>query len=256
MEKIAIIGVSCLFPGAQTTDQYWQNLLAGKDATSQVTAEHMGVDPDLLFNPVKGVQDTYYCKRGGFVGDFQFDPTGYRMPPADIDDLDNLFKWSLHVAREALKDSGDLDRATALSRCGLVLGNLSFPTRKTRRIFARLYRNALQPELQKWLETDAFELASLPGSEREIDPRNALISGYPPAVVAKALALGGPAFAIDAACASSLYAVDLACRYLQSHSADLMLAGAVSCADPLFIHLGFSITVKSIFRYQHRPYLC
>lgn len=253
MEKIAIIGVSCLFPGAQTPDHYWQNLLEGKDTTSLVTAEHMGVDPDVFFSPKKGIHDAYYCKRGGFIRNFRFDPSGYRIPATDLDGLDDLFKWSLHVAKEALTDSGYVSCESALSRCGLVLGNLSFPTRKTRRMFARLYRNALQPELQKWLANETFELTPLSGSEGEIDPRNALISGYPPAVVAEALALGGAAFAIDAACASSLYAVDLACCYLQSHSADLMLAGAVSCADPLFIHLGFSIFQAYPENGQSRP---
>ncbi|HMP43207.1 MAG TPA: beta-ketoacyl synthase N-terminal-like domain-containing protein, partial [Roseiflexaceae bacterium] len=46
---------------------------------------------------------------------------------------------------------------------------------------------------------------------------------------------------LDAACASSLYSIKMACRYLETGQADLMLAGAVSAADPFFIHMGFSI---------------
>ncbi len=53
--------------------------------------------------------------------------------------------------------------------------------------------------------------------------------------------MSGVHFSLDAACASSLYAVKLACDYLLSGKADMMLAGAVSAADPLFIHVGFSI---------------
>ena len=46
---------------------------------------------------------------------------------------------------------------------------------------------------------------------------------------------------MDAACASSLYSVKIACDYLLSGKQDLMLAGAVSAADPFFINMGFSI---------------
>jgi len=60
-------------------------------------------------------------------------------------------------------------------------------------------------------------------------------------MIAKGLSLGGINFALDAACASSLYSVKLARDYLLSGKADLMLAGAVSCADPFFINMGFSI---------------
>ncbi len=253
MEKIAITGVSCLFPGAKTPDQFWQNLIEGKDTTSLATAEQMGVDTDVFYDPEKGKPDKYYCRQGGFIRDFEFDSTGFRIPPADLEDLDDLFKWSLHVSREALKDSGYLERESVLSNCGLVLGNLSFPTRKSRRLFSHIYRDALEPALRSLLEDERFKLESLPGSENPGDPRNALISGYPPAVVAQALSLGGVTFALDAACASSLYAVDLACRYLRSHRADLMLAGAVSCADPLFIHMGFSIFQAYPENGQSRP---
>ena len=239
LESIAVVGVSCLFPGADTPELFWNNLLAGRDATAPATADQMGVDPAVFYHPQKGQIDKIYCKQGGFVQGFQFDPTGYHICPEILDNLDDLFKWSLYVARQALRDSGYLERPEYLSRCGLALGNLSFPTRCSRRFFGDLYRRALTPALRDLLHDDDFDLPSL--SANPGPAHNARISGYPPAVVAQALGLGGRVFALDAACASSLYGVDLACRYLRSHQADLMLAGAVSCADPLFIHQGFSI---------------
>jgi 3-oxoacyl-(acyl-carrier-protein) synthase len=57
---------------------------------------------------------------------------------------------------------------------------------------------------------------------------NGILSGYPSALISQALALSGVNFTLDAACASSLYAIKLACNYLLSGKADLMLAGAVS----------------------------
>src|SRR2546423_12867725 len=66
------------------------------------------------------------------------------------------------------------------------------------------------------------------------------MSGLPAHLAAEALGLGAGALALDAACASSLYGIKLACDRLHDRTADLMVAGAVSCADDLFIHIGFS----------------
>jgi len=59
-------------------------------------------------------------------------------------------------------------------------------------------------------------------------------------LIAGSMGLTGPAFALDAACASSLYAIKLACDALQDGDADVMLAGGVNGADDLFLHLGFT----------------
>ena len=96
---------------------------------------------------------------------------------------------------------------------------------------------------QIWL--DAQGSAFLGGQARALagvdhpDARARFMSGLPALLAASALGLGGGAFALDAACASSLYAVKLACDRLHDRRADLMLAGAVNAADPLFLHLGF-----------------
>ena len=81
MDKIAIIGLSCLFPEAETPAQYWQNLLDQKDSTSTATAKQMGVDANLFYAPNKGTQDKYYSIRGGYIRDFAFDANGYKLPP-------------------------------------------------------------------------------------------------------------------------------------------------------------------------------
>ena len=108
MEPIAIVGLGCLFPGARTPDEFWQNLLAGRDTTSPATAEQMGVDAELFFDATRGRRDTYYAMRGDFVRDFHFDPHGYRIAPERLAGLDELFQWLLYVARSALADSGYL----------------------------------------------------------------------------------------------------------------------------------------------------
>ena len=238
MKKVAIIGLSCLFPGAETPQQYWQNLIEQKDLTSLATEEQMGVNPRIFYSSQKGRTDKYYCTRGGYVRNFQFDATGYKIASESLQKLDPLYQWSLYVARQALQDSGYLDKDSALSNCGVILGNLSFPTRSSHHLFAPIYHQALNSALQKLLQLESFQLKTI---TQDVSLLNRNISGYPAALITKALSLSGINFSLDAACASSLYSIKLACDYLLANKAELMLAGAVSCADPFFINMGFSI---------------
>ncbi len=119
MEPIAIIGLSCLFPGARTPDEFWRNLLAETDSTSSATTADMGVAPEVFFNPTKGQRDKFYAMRGGFVRDFTFNSSGYQLPAEFLNSLDSLFHWPLYVAREALRDSGYLNSDVVSARgCG------------------------------------------------------------------------------------------------------------------------------------------
>jgi PfaB family protein len=238
-EPIAITGMACLFPGASTLEDFWQNLVAGRDSTSAATAEQIGVDPALLYHPAKGQRDCYYALRGGFVRAPAFDPAGFRLPPHQLAGLDKLYAWSLTVARQALRDGGALGDDDALARCGLVLGSLSFPTHASHRLLAPIYRRAVEAGLA---ELVARPVSLDPGPfTGQGAPRDASIAGGAAALAAQALGLRAGWLALDAACASSLYAIRLACDALRAGKADLMLAGAVSAADSLFIHMGFSI---------------
>jgi acyl transferase domain-containing protein len=242
MEKIAVVGLSCLFPGAQTPEQFWQNLIDQKNTTSLATDEQMqmGVPPETFFDAEKGKPDRYYCLRGGFIKDFDFDPTGYHVPATVLEELDSIFQWSLYAAKQALVDSGYLDHP-ALAKCGVILGNLSSPTRYSQRLVNPIYRKTIETALQDLLQQEDFKLADALPTADGLSPLNILTASHPATLAAQALALGGGGFALDAACASPLYAVQLACEYLTSGKADLMLAGAVSCSDPFVTHMGFSL---------------
>ncbi len=239
MEKIAIIGFSCLLPDAKNPEEFWHNLIEQKDSTSSITVEEIEIGPENFYNPVKGKSDKFYSLKGGFVRDFNFDPTGYKLPGEFLSSLDNTFKWSLHTAKEALKHSGYLENQAVLSKCGVILGTLSLPTKYSNQLFAPIYQQILSPVVQELLQQEQFELASLPASE-ETSIYNAMISGLPAAIIAQAFSLSNIHFCLDAACSSPQYAIKLASHYLWTHKADLMLAGGISCADPLFIRMLFS----------------
>lgn len=229
---IAIVGRACLLPGVSSPEELWAAVLEGRDLVSGVPDGRWGIAPaDVLCDGPAGSADRTWSDRGGYVRDFDavFDPIGFDLPADEIGALDPVFRWTLHTARAALRDAG-YDGADP-RRFGAVFGNLSFPS----------------AGMAAFVE--ATTVAGLAGYGPEalaaagiapVDPRNRFTSGLPALVLERALRLGVGAHALDAACASSLYAIELACDRLHDGDADLMLAGAVNCADDLCIHLGFS----------------
>lgn len=236
MTKIAIISASGLFPGSSTSEEFWDNLMGERDLTSVANQEDFGVDPSVFYQDGKGVIDKTYSIRGGYIRNFDFDPKGYHLSSDFLQKQDKLYQWSLEVARRALEDAGYKDQEV-LKRCGVILGNLSFPTSSSHKQLASMYTKALEQPLRELLQNDDFKLPDYLGEH----PENEVLEYTPSEMVTKALGLGGTHYCLDAACATSLYAIKLACDELILGKADLMLAGAVCASDQLFIHMGFSI---------------
>jgi 3-oxoacyl-(acyl-carrier-protein) synthase/3-hydroxymyristoyl/3-hydroxydecanoyl-(acyl carrier protein) dehydratase/1-acyl-sn-glycerol-3-phosphate acyltransferase len=226
---IAIVGQGCVLPGALSPDELWQLVVQARVVIGPAPAGRWGIDPALvLAKDAKDTRDRTLHDRGGYVQGFDrvFDAQGFAMPAEEIAPLDPLFHWLLYAGREALRDvrfRGDKARA------GAVVGNLSYPSSSLSHFAERFW-------LEQVLDKQAFDRLGLPA----VDPRNRFMSGLPAHFLAQALGLSGVAFALDAACASSIYAIKLACDFLHDGRADLMLAGAVNRADDLFIHQGFT----------------
>ncbi|MGB3627775.1 MAG: beta-ketoacyl synthase N-terminal-like domain-containing protein, partial [Henriciella sp.] len=208
-EPIAIVGRGCVLPGALTTDALWQAILEERDLLSPPPEGKWGVTPE------EHVSMTY---QGGFVSGFEtiFNPLDYDLADTDAAGLDPVFQWLLHAGREAWLDAG-APKAKA-KKVGVIAGNLGYPSRALSDFAADI-----------WLS-----------GRSDIDPINRLNTGGPARLLARALGAKGPAFALDAACASSLYAIKLACDRLQDRSLDVVIAAAVNGADNLILHQGFS----------------
>ncbi len=218
---IAIVGRGCVLPGALTPEKLWEKIARGEDLVGGVPKGRWGVSPERFLRPsAASMEDVIWSDRGGYVEGFDFDPQGWAIPPGELAGLDPLFTWVLHSARRALLEASSACRPgnPLLSRTGLVLGNLSYPSESLSRLAEEIWS----------------------AGRSGVDPRNRFVSGLPALLTARALGLGGGAFALDAACASSLYAIRQACDRLHDGSADLMLAGAVNAADGLFLHVGFT----------------
>jgi acyl transferase domain-containing protein/3-hydroxymyristoyl/3-hydroxydecanoyl-(acyl carrier protein) dehydratase/1-acyl-sn-glycerol-3-phosphate acyltransferase len=228
-EPIAIVGRSCILPGVTNPESFWQAVVSGQNLTGHAPSDYWQLSKEsVLTDPANPRQDHAWSDRGGFVSGFEevFDPAGFNgLSVSEVKGLDPLFQWVLHGCREALR-SADLGAPLESDQhsTGLILGNLSYPS----------------SGLTKYAEIAWYEQNQYPVQfDDDVSAANRFCSGYPAHLAASALGLTGTAYSLDAACASSLYAIKLACDQLHDGRAKTMIAGAVNRADDLFIKVGF-----------------
>ncbi|MFI8338733.1 beta-ketoacyl synthase N-terminal-like domain-containing protein [Streptomyces sp. NPDC085639] len=235
----AIVGMGAVFPGAADLAAYRRNLLAGTDSIGEVPPgrwdPEVYYDPQGATGPVSG--DRFYCRRGGFVdGLAAFDPTRFGIMPAAVEGAEPDQMLALHATAEAIADAGGEARLPAdRSRIGVVLGRGGFMGVATARLDQRV-RTAHQ------LAQTLRELAPELGERRIAEVRSAfqdalgperpdasigLVPSFTAARTANRLDFRGPAYTLDAACASSLLAVDQAVGLLAAGRCDAVVAGAV-----------------------------
>ncbi|WP_394814704.1 beta-ketoacyl synthase N-terminal-like domain-containing protein [Streptomyces millisiae] len=244
---VAVVGMAVLLPGAGDLDTYWHNITHGVDAIGEVPADRWDAEYYRPAGPRRA--DRVYCRRGGFVdAATEFDAAGFGVMPASVPGTEPDQLIALHVAHRAVGDAGGesalpVDRA----RAGVVLGRGGYLTPGLVRLDQRV-RTASQlvhtlrelaPELDEArLDRVRASFTDQLGPER---PESAigLVPNLAASRVANRLDLRGPAYTVDAACASSLVAVDHAVRELTTGRCDLMLAGGV--------HHCHDITLWSVF---------
>jgi acyl transferase domain-containing protein/phosphopantetheinyl transferase len=230
---VAIIGMACVFPGARDLDAFWENLQAGRDAIRDAPPER--IDP-VFFDSPGGEVDRLFCRRGGFVdGLVEFDPLRWGMMPITVEGSEPDQLLSLETADRALADAGYLDREPPRERTGVILGRGGYVNPATMRL-VQAVRTAE--------ELSRSARALVPGLTREQaaeikrryqeqveglgpDTIIGLVPNLAASRIANRLDLHGPAYIVDAACASSLLAVDQACSELAAGRCDLVLAGGV-----------------------------
>lgn len=235
MNGIAIVGLGCIFPGANSVESYWRNLIEQRDCTTPLSVAELGVEPSLYYHPVPATPDHIYYNHNGHIRDFSFQADGYRIDAAELRSLDPLFQWTIDAAAQAYRDSG----ATAV-RCGLIIGNIGMPTHSGKHLMSGFYHRMLEPYLRELIGNHDFTFSDYWKSD-DLSNLNLMTGSHNATIAALALGLDGPVYALDAACSSALYAIQAASYYLREGSVDMMLAGAVCHADHIYVNHGFNI---------------
>jgi len=246
MRQIAIVGMAALFPGAANLAEYWANLVAGKDAITDVPPGRW--DPEFYDPGQSHRPDRVYCRRGGFVDDLvTFEPLKFGMMPASVGEIEPDQLIALEVAAAAIADAGGGARMPDADRIGVILGrggSLSpAVSRYNQRIRMSTQVIGVLRELLPELAEDQLDKVRERFDERlgghSPEGTIGLVPNLTASRVANRLNLRGPAYTVDAACASSLLAVDQGIAELAAGRLDAVLAGGV--------HHVHDITFWSVF---------
>jgi 3-oxoacyl-(acyl-carrier-protein) synthase/NAD(P)H-dependent flavin oxidoreductase YrpB (nitropropane dioxygenase family) len=208
---VAIVGMACVYPGADGLGRYWANVVAGADAVGPV--------PDERWR--KEQYPAVPADRGGFLPPVPFDALAYGIPPSALSSIEPVQLLALEVAARALSDAGYAERSFDRTRASVIFGAEAGSD------LAAAY--GLRSALPGYLAPDGT--GRIPAELDEYLPR--LTEDSFPGVlgnviagrIANRLDLGGVNYVVDAACASSLAALDLACKELAAGTSDLVLCG-------------------------------
>ncbi|WP_410586879.1 SDR family NAD(P)-dependent oxidoreductase [Amycolatopsis sp. lyj-23] len=226
--EIAIVGMACMFPQAPDLAAFWANVLAGADAVTEVPPQRW--DASLYYDP-DGQGERTPSRWGGFLPEIGFDPLKYGIPPSSLASIEPVQLLALEAAHRALADAGYADRAFDRARTSVVFGaeaGSDLSNAMTLRSVLPSYVGELPSELDERLPRITED--SFPGVLANV------IAGR----IANRLDLGGANYTVDAACASSLTAVDVACKELTAGTSDLVLCGGADLHNGINDYLLFA----------------
>jgi len=204
---IAIIGMACRFPGANSADEFWQNLRSGTESITRFSEEELlaaGVSESALndpnFVPVKGAVSEGDGFDAGFFG----------FSPREAALMDPQQRYFLECAHSSIEDAG-YDSTQIDFPVGVFAGSI---------LSIYLLQNV-------WPNKDLVRTAGNFQTAVGNDPTFLATSA------SYQLDLKGPSISVGTACSTSLVAVHLACQSLLSYECDMALAGGVSVHPPL-----------------------
>ena len=245
-EKVAIIGMGCVFPDAMDFTQYWQNIVEGKDSIKEVEPDFW--KQEEFYDPDPSVPDMSYSKVGGQSGPIEFDTKEFGISPNVMEHTAVEQLFGLVVARQALMDAGyygknarpfNREKTGVIMSAGTASHVFSLHCRTQRHTIRKILVNNGVPEAAADLIVEKFLQTQHEWSEDD-NP------GYIPNVVAGRIAnrfdLGGTSCSVDAACGASLGAVKFAVDELVSGNMDIMLCGGANLDNSPVSYLSFTKT--------------
>ncbi len=228
---IAVIGMGCLLPGAPAPKDFWQNILSKTNSITEIPKHRF--DWRLMYSPDTKERDKSYSKWGGFLDEVPFDPLRFGIPPNSMPSLSTSQLLALEVARQALADAGYEDGNFDRENTSVILGAAANGDLEQGYMIRGL--------LPYYVDSPSEEtLKRLP--EWSEESFAGVLANVTAGRIANRLDLGGANYTVDAACASSLTAIDLAVHELRGGNSEMVIAGGLDLEQHPHFYLGFSRT--------------
>ena len=243
---VAVVGMGCLFPKAEDLGRFWSNIRERLDAITEVPSTHWR--PEDYYDADPKAPDRTYARRGGFLTPVDFPLLDFGIAPNAVEATDTTQLLGLLVARRALEDAGygPGGRDFARDRTSVILGvtgTLELVIPLATRLGHPAWRKALA---EAGVDRDTAEdvvrriAGSYVGWQEASFP--GLLGNVAAGRIANKLDLGGTNCVVDAACGSSLGAVNLALHELASGRCDVALTGGLDTFNDIFMYMCFSKT--------------
>ncbi|MGG3571970.1 type I polyketide synthase [Bacillus gobiensis] len=202
-EPIAIIGMGCRFPGGgNNTEEFWQNLVSGKDSITEIPKDRW--DIDRYYDPNSKKKGKSKAKWGGFLDKIaEFDAEFFGISPREASLLDPQQRLLLEVTYAAFEDAGLPVDSLAGKNIGVYIGAFT-----------------LDWKLLQFTESNR----SMIDSHSATGSMMTLLSNR----LSYAFDLKGPSLSVDTACSSSLVALHLACQSILQKESSMAVVGGVN----------------------------
>eukprot|EP00924_Labyrinthula_sp_SR-Ha-C_P015332 maker-scaffold_118-snap-gene-0.1-mRNA-1 protein AED:0.05 eAED:0.08 QI:0/0/0/1/0.25/0.2/5/0/2488 len=250
-KRIAVIGVSAILPGGENINSCWETIKEGLDTLSDLPSDR--VDVTAYYDPVKTTKDKIYCKRGGFIPDFNFDAREFGMNMFQVEDADTNQTLTLLKVKEALEDAG-IDPFSHQKKgapkkkknIGVVLG-IGGGQKASNEFYSRMNYTVVEKVLSKIglpkedvdLAVEKFK-ANFP--EWRLDSFPGFLGNVTAGRCTNVFDLDGMNCVVDAACASSLIALKVAIDEILYGNCKTMICGATCTDNSIGMYMAFSKT--------------
>ncbi len=213
IEKIAVIGMACRYPGADNIDEYWNNLLSGKETIKRFNNDELK-DYEIDFDELK--KNPKYIPARGILNDIdKFDAGFFGFSPNEAKHTDPQHRLWLETVWDAFENAG-CDPFKYNGAVGVYTGSYTN---------TYLINNILRDpkKLENYIRLRNAESYQLMTSNN---------SAYIPTKTAFTFNLKGPAINVQTACSTSLVAISQACNSLFVYESDICVAGGVCILTP------------------------
>ncbi len=253
LERISVVGISCRYPDANSPDELWENVLAGRRAFRRLPDERMRLED--YYSPDPAAPDRFYTQKAAVIEGFEFDRVAYRVAGVTYRSTDMTHWLALDTAARALADAG-FPKGEGLNRqgTGVVIGNSltgEFSRASIMRLRWPYVRRTVGAALreQGWDDTALGEFldqleARYKSPFAPID-EDTLAGGLANTIAGRIcnhFDFNGGGYTVDGACSSSLLSVTTACNALAEGHLDTVIAGGVDLSIDPFEVIGFAKT--------------